>query len=101
MALATWSWLMQELEYAFGQAGGLERFRVALGDERRLRRHLQDHAVARQQRRNHRVHGSQPWVIPGGDDQHHAERLTPDEALETLLGIDLQFGERAFACEHM
>ena len=88
---------MQELEYAVGQARGLERFGVALGDQRRLRRHLQDHAVARQQRRNHRVHGSEPRVIPRRDDQHHAERLAPDEAPEARLRIDLQIGERLSA----
>ena len=97
IVLATWSWLeMQELEYALRQAGGLERFCVALGHQRRLRGHLQDHAVARQQRRNYRVHRGEPRVIPRRDYQHHAQRLAADEALETVFLWNREIGQRLF-----
>ena len=55
---------VQELEHAVGQAGGLERLGVALGDERRLLRHLEDHAVAGEQRGHDRVHRGEPGIVP-------------------------------------
>ena len=76
---------VQELEHAVGQAGGLERFGVALGDERRLLRHLEDHGVAGEQRGHHRVHRGEPRIVPRRDDEHDAERLAADEALEACL----------------
>jgi hypothetical protein len=59
----------QELKYPGGQAGGFERLRVALRDERSLRRHLEDHAVAGEERGNHRVDGREPRIIPGRDHE--------------------------------
>ena len=86
---------VQVLEDAVGQAGGRERFGVALGDERRLLRHLQDHAVAGEDRRDDRVDRGEPGVVPRREHEHDAERLAPDEALEILLWLDRDVGERA------
>jgi hypothetical protein len=87
---------VQELEHAVGQAGGSKRFGIALGDERRLLRHLEDHAVARKQRGHHRVHGGEPRIVPGRDYEHRAERFAPDEPFEIVFRLDRDIGERRF-----
>jgi hypothetical protein len=88
---------VQELEDAFGKPGRLEGFGVALGHERRLRRHLEDHAVAREERRHHRVHRSEPRIVPGRDNEHDAERLAADETPKAGFGLDLDIGEGALS----
>jgi hypothetical protein len=71
---------MQELEDALRQAGGLEGLGIALGDERRLLRHLQDHRVAGEDRRHDGIHRGEPGIVPRRDDEHDADRLAADES---------------------
>jgi hypothetical protein len=87
---------VKELEHALRQPCRAEGLRVAFGDERRLRRHLEDHAVAGEQRRHDRVHRREPGVVPRRDHQHHAVRLAPDEALEAFFLLHLQVRQRLF-----
>jgi hypothetical protein len=44
--------------------------------------------------RNDGIHRREPGVIPRRDDQHHAERLAANEALEPVLRLDWHIGER-------
>src|SRR5512145_3446799 len=85
---------MQELEYPRRQAHRLERLGVALGDERSLRRHLEDDAVAGEERGHHGVHRGEPGVVPRRDDEHHPERLAADEALEAVFLPYVEIPER-------
>src|SRR6185503_18101575 len=74
---------VQELEHAVGQADGLERLGIALGDQRRLRRHLEDHAVAGNQRGQYGVYGSEPRVIPRCDDENDTKGFSTNEAAKS------------------
>ena len=85
---------VQKLEHALRKPGGLEGLGVALGYKRGLRRHLEDYAIAREERRHHRVHRSEPGIIPRRDHQHHAERLATDEPAEAGLFRNRNFGKR-------
>ena len=76
---------VQKLEHARGKPGGLEGLRVALGHKRGLRRRFKDHAIAREERRDDRVHRSEPGIVPRRDDEDDAERLAPDETSESGL----------------
>ena len=77
-----------------GQSGGREAFGEALGAQRRLRRMLEQHDVAGHERGHHAVDGDQVREIPGGDREHHAERLAPEETVEVRLAADVDVGER-------
>ena len=82
------------LEQAFRQAGRAQAVLEALGAQRRLRRMLQQHRVARHQRRYHAVDRDQVGIIPGRDREHDAERLAPQEAAESVLRPRVDVGER-------
>ncbi len=71
---------------------GVECLGVALRDERRLGRHLQDHAVPRHDRGYNGIHRRQVRIVPRGEHQHDAERLPADEATEarTIAGIEIR-----------
>ncbi len=84
---------MQILEQALGQPGRLEGGGEALGAQRRLRRVLEQHRVAGHQRRHHRVHRGQVRIVPGRDDEDHAQRLAAHEAVKPLLGPGVDIGE--------
>jgi hypothetical protein len=58
----------------------------ALGHQRRLLGVLQQHRVAGQERRHHRVHRGEPGVVPRRQHQHHAHRHALDRAREACLG---------------
>src|SRR5213076_1045751 len=87
---------VEELEHAIRQAGGCESLAVALGDEGRMLRHLQDHRVAGEERRHDGVHRGEPGVVPRREDQPHAERLAPDEALEARFFFNRKISESLF-----
>ena len=82
---ATWSWSRcRNWKTPSGRPAALNALGVALGDQRRLRRHFEDHRVAGEQRRHDRVHRREPGIVPRRDHQHDAERLAPDEAAGIL-----------------
>ena len=80
------------LEDARGKASVSKRFRVPLGDERRLLRHLEDHAVPRHERWNHGVHGREIGIVPRCQHQDDAKRL----AAKPFLRIEHDVRQRAF-----
>ena len=85
---------VQVLKHAGGHPGGGECFRVPLGHERRLLRHLQDDRVPGQQRGNDRVHRGEPGKVPRRQHEHDAEGLAPDESMEVPAPLHLDVGER-------
>ena len=67
-----------------GQPGALEHLADPLADQRRERRRLQHHAVARHQRDRDLAERDRPRVVPRRDHADHAERLV-GEAVPLLL----------------
>jgi hypothetical protein len=76
---------VQDLEESGGQPGLRETGGELFGAQRRLRGMLEDHSVARHERGHDAVHGDQVRIVPGGDREHHAQRLAADEAREPGL----------------
>ena len=85
---------VQELQQAVRQAGLARRGGEPLGAERRLLRVLQEHRVARHQRRHDGVDRRQVGIVPRRDDEHDADRIAANEAREPGLGADVDIGER-------
>jgi hypothetical protein len=85
---------MHELEHARGQARQLQAFGEVFGAQRRLRRVLEDHRVARHEGRHHAVDRDQIRVIPGRDAEHHAQGFAVHEAREALLRARVEIRER-------
>ncbi|MNV92528.1 hypothetical protein D3C71_1871400 [compost metagenome] len=73
----------QVVEQAGGQMGATQGFGETFADQQGLRGMLEDHAVARHQRRDDGVHRRQVGVVPGCDHQHRAQRLALDRAPKT------------------
>jgi len=65
---------VKRLDHAVGHAGLAKGVGHPLGHERGLRGVLQQHRVAGQQGRYHRVHGGQERVVPRRQNQDHAVR---------------------------
>ena len=86
----------QVVEQAIGQASCLEGRGEALANQQRLRGVLEDHRIARHQRRNHRVHRGQIRIVPRRNDQHRAQRLAPDIAPKAVDRCRHHIGQRAF-----
>ena len=84
---------VQILEHTIRQPGGPEGLGIMLGHARRLLRHFENHAVARDDRRNHRVHRGQVWIVPGCHHEDDAERFVANEAAETVLLLHQDVGE--------
>ncbi len=82
------------LEDAFGHAGDGHCLGVALGAEQRLGGVLEHDRVARQQRRDDRVHRGEVRVVPRSDDEHRAHRVLADEAGEAVLVGGGDIGQR-------
>ena len=78
---------LQMLKHTVGKAGVLECSGVALGNERRLLRDLEDHAVPRHERGNHGVHGRKIRIVPRCKHQDDAQRLPADEAAKAFLRL--------------
>ena len=72
----------QVLENPLGQACRVHRLLEALSHQDGLRRMLEDHGVAGDQRRGDRVDRGHEGVIPGRHHEDQAERLALDHALE-------------------
>ncbi|MCY1438862.1 hypothetical protein D9M71_550780 [compost metagenome] len=87
---------MQVLENARRQAGPGKGFDHALGAQRGLRGVLEQHAVARQQGRQHRVDRGEIRVIPRRDDQRQAQGLAADQPGETGLVRQPDIGQGLF-----
>ena len=85
---------MQILKHTVGQPRRGERFRIPLGHERRLLRHLQNDGIAGQQRGDDRVHRREPGIIPRRQHEHDAERRASNEFMEVVSVLDLNVGER-------
>ena len=85
---------VQVLEQPLGQPGGREGLGEALGRERRLGRVLEDHPIAGHERRHDGVDRGQVGIVPGRDDQDHAERLAPHEAGEAVPRLRAHIGQR-------
>ena len=66
----------------------------ALGHQRRLVRVLEQHRIAREQRRDDGVHRRQPRVVPGREHEHEAERLAVDGAPKALLRARVEGAQR-------
>ncbi|MNE35551.1 hypothetical protein D3C80_1293210 [compost metagenome] len=86
---------VQVLEHAVGQTGLGEGRNHAFGAQRGLRRVLEQHRVAGQQRRHHRVHRGQVGIVPGRDDQGHAQRFAADETGEAGFVRQADVGQGA------
>jgi hypothetical protein len=84
---------VQDLEHARWQTGRVGRFSVALGDQGRLVRMLQQHHVPCGQSRNHRVDRGEIGVVPGRDHEDEAQGIARDVPLEPALGFGRHVGE--------
>ena len=80
------------------QAGRHVGAREGVGEvaaaERRQPGVLDQHGVAREQRRHDHVDGDQERIVPGRDVEHDAQRLAADEPVESRLGREGLVGER-------
>ncbi len=88
------------LEQPLRKARAIHRRLEAIADQDRLRRVLEQHRIARHQRRDDRIHRGQIRIIPRRDGEHDAERLAPHIAPETLLGRRLNRRQRTFGDGH-
>ncbi|MNQ81273.1 hypothetical protein D3C85_962860 [compost metagenome] len=79
----------QVVEQPIGQVGPAHRLGETLADQQGLRGVLENHAVARHQRRDDRVHRREVRIVPRRDHQHRAHRLALDQAAETCDGFRL------------
>ena len=81
-------------EQALGQTDGVERLLEAVADQQCLRGLLEQHRIARDQRRHDRVHGRQIRVVPGRDGEDDAHRLAHDIAFKSRARIDRNDGRQ-------
>ena len=84
------------LEDALRQSRLVECLGEALADEQRLRRMLQDHAVARHQCRNDGVDRREIGIVPRRDDHDDAERHVFDVAAEARPVVFDDWSQRRF-----
>ena len=79
-------------EQPFRQADAIHRLLESLADQKRLRRVLQQHGVAGEERGDDGIERRQIGVVPRRDHQHHARRRALDHAAEAgLLRRDIGF----------
>src|SRR5688572_1689802 len=85
---------VQDLEHSIGQPGLAEAFGEPLRAERRLRRMLEQHHVAREDRRYDAVYCDQVRVVPRRHGQHDAQRLAAEKTRKAVLAADVDIRDR-------